>query len=759
MAAAKKKPQADDADSFKGFGAQPKPRPAAPLKFEEEEAAEEQFDEGEGEEFRPQPEYRMYTDAGFAASRSVSQSVTLARHAGHPTPVLTAAADLQPGELLLVVPSLGLVEGAFQEAPEVEDLHVAMLEGGLTPAQRRVLDLVDGLTALPAAAAASSGGHAGAPAGAGAAAAAALQQQLPLPSLATLDVKFWASRGRRDSAAPEFGAKRLRQLLGRCAISDTERDAAVTQARHERPSGFAGLWPEFSLLGHSCAPNTSLLVVGDRLFVHAVNDVPKGTPLTRNYLGASVFAPLSVRHEELAELRGGGEAAAGGAPACSCPRCTLEARVSEGLRETLDGAHEWLQTEARATWNAANEGEDEVLLQGLLEETEIIVSEVEAAVDAEPGLEDEEREWLRASVYDVYDLLVVVDELLNKNQADATYLRLCLDIISSTTPGAENHVQVALKNLVLQQTIIDAYQGLLSRERSGQGGKTRKQKATLQALAKGVLNAKDNMLDAMLVRYGWQDDRTYTQLTEALQAYVDGMEQMSAMAAQGVTELTREMEVDGVNVQIVDRMGISAAPGGEGGEGDEDGEDGGSQRTVRSVMQDGIQLSFIDDYVGGGAGTSASGRQGSSAGGTTAAAAQARLAPPAAGGASGSDDDGFMEDFDLGDVGAGEAGAGGVWEEVTLYGEEAEAVAAALQAQGGGGLASHAIVAEQQDEGGDEDDDLLQDIMDIEGALGGPGEQPPAQPPAASQLQPPQQQRREAGAVAGAGGGAKAGRR
>ena len=39
--------------------------------------------------------------------------------------------------------------------------------------------------------------------------------------------------------------------------------------------------------------------------------------------------------------------------------------------------------------------------------SQIIVSEVEAAVEAEPGLDDEEKEWLRASVYDVYDLLVV----------------------------------------------------------------------------------------------------------------------------------------------------------------------------------------------------------------------------------------------------------------------------------------------------------------------------------------------------------------
>lgn len=31
----------------------------------------------------------------------------------------------------------------------------------------------------------------------------------------------------------------------------------------------AGIWPEFSLLNHSCAPNTVAVLVGDRILVRA----------------------------------------------------------------------------------------------------------------------------------------------------------------------------------------------------------------------------------------------------------------------------------------------------------------------------------------------------------------------------------------------------------------------------------------------------------------------------------------------------------
>jgi SET and MYND domain-containing protein len=55
--------------------------------------------------------------------------------------------------------------------------------------------------------------------------------------------------------------------------------------RHERPNGFIGVWPEFSLLRHSCAPNSSACVVDNFMLVHATDDIPERGEVTANKLG------------------------------------------------------------------------------------------------------------------------------------------------------------------------------------------------------------------------------------------------------------------------------------------------------------------------------------------------------------------------------------------------------------------------------------------------------------------------------------------
>lgn len=71
--------------------------------------------------------------------------------------------------------------------------------------------------------------------------------------------------------------------------------------RHQKPMGFIGVWPEFTMLNHSCAPNVSVTVVGDRMLLHASADVPAGGELTTNYIGRYVAAPLAVRRARLQE--------------------------------------------------------------------------------------------------------------------------------------------------------------------------------------------------------------------------------------------------------------------------------------------------------------------------------------------------------------------------------------------------------------------------------------------------------------------------
>ncbi|GLC35516.1 hypothetical protein PLESTB_000199100 [Pleodorina starrii] len=575
---------------FKGFGEPPKApkKPERQMAFDPEDELEPAAGgpelEGEDEEeIVLMPSYQMYTDVGYKAPRYIGQ-LKLDRPEGEPLPVLCSTTTLLPGELALVSPALGLAEGGFQQVPELEDLHAAILEDGPGPAQRRVLTLLDSLRpGQPTSPASSSSPSA---------AAAAAPPEAVLPSLTTLDVKFWSGRG-RDAAAPAFDSRRLMRLLSRTAIADDSQDPAAMQARHQKPVGYVGLWPEAALLAHSCVPNTSQLVVGDRLFMHVTEELQPGASLSRNLIGAAITAPLSVRQAAVAEaLAEQGVAAAEPPPlpalrACRCPRCELEASVSEGLRDTLEEAHAWYVNEATEAWNKANESEDLALLRGLLEECETIVAEVEEAVQGEPGLDDEQQDWLRASAYDVYDMLVTLDELVNQDAADLDVLRTCLELIRVHSPGSGSHMMVALKHESLRRHRLEVFNEMLKREgrvgrKAGGDVISKTDRRKLAALKQAADLAAEFRIEAVVLRYGLVTEAIIGQLTEGLETYVEGLEQMSVMAAQGMTELTREMEVEGVRVQIVDRLEVSeASRAGPGAQ--------------QVVSQDGVQLMVVED--------------------------------------------------------------------------------------------------------------------------------------------------------------------
>lgn len=86
-------------------------------------------------------------------------------------------------------------------------------------------------------------------------------------------------------SVPPLGSKALMRLLQASSWGEEFRDPAASQVRHERPAGFIGVWPEFSLLRHSCSPNSSAVVVDRFMLVHATEDIPDGGEVTANKLG------------------------------------------------------------------------------------------------------------------------------------------------------------------------------------------------------------------------------------------------------------------------------------------------------------------------------------------------------------------------------------------------------------------------------------------------------------------------------------------
>ena len=91
---------------------------------------------------------------------------------------------------------------------------------------------------------------------------------------------------------------------------------------------FNGLWPEFALLNHSCAPNTSALVVGGRLLLRAARPVLEGDELTTSYLGQARFGHAAERRAALAADYGFH---------CQCSRCEKMSCGKGGRENTKAG--------------------------------------------------------------------------------------------------------------------------------------------------------------------------------------------------------------------------------------------------------------------------------------------------------------------------------------------------------------------------------------------------------------------------------------
>lgn len=86
-----------------------------------------------------------------------------------------------------------------------------------------------------------------------------------------------------------------------------------------------GVFPEFSLLNHSCAPNTAApVLLKDRLLLRTAVAVPAGNELTTSYLGLAGGMPSQQRQQLLQQHYGF---------VCKCHRCKVGAHVS---------SHGWL---------------------------------------------------------------------------------------------------------------------------------------------------------------------------------------------------------------------------------------------------------------------------------------------------------------------------------------------------------------------------------------------------------------------------------
>ncbi|GIL64548.1 hypothetical protein Vafri_18447 [Volvox africanus] len=220
-----------------------------------------------------------------------------------------------------------------------------------------------------------------------------------------------------------------------CFGDDTE-DLAACECRGEQPRGHIGLWPEFALFNHSCAPNTSNYVIGDSMVVRACRPIKTGEEVTICYLGRPQLLPFSRRISILSEDYGF---------ECSCTRCTAEQahfeKVEDVYMELFEDVNEQLGPaflEARAAGDLEAIGEVQRKVQSWLRRLYGLFRKTLLAPDV--------RHYVIASLYDAYDLLFSCTGALGQGE-DASSLQASLKAIEAVSAGSDLHVLLAVRHL------------------------------------------------------------------------------------------------------------------------------------------------------------------------------------------------------------------------------------------------------------------------------------------------------------------------
>ncbi|GLC35445.1 hypothetical protein PLESTB_000206400 [Pleodorina starrii] len=403
---------------------------------------------------------------------------------------LVATRDIALGELVMATPPLVLVTSPQRQRPSGELVVDEILErrlysskwfsvlyDGSSRSCKSQLELApDADAAAPAAAAAEAEASGSSPAAASAssseAADAPRSARPPEPILASTSAPspaaataapaekkkgFLASRGpamRRGKgsaaagAAGDLGAAaaqlplpdrreqtRLAKVVKFNCFGDDAEDLAACECRGEQPRGHIGLWPEFALFNHSCAPNTINYVVGEAMVVRASRHIKAGEEVTICYLGRPQLLPVSRRISILAEDYGF---------ECSCARCTAEQahydKVEDVYMELFEAVTEQLGPaflEARAAADEEGVREVQRQVQAWLRRLYGLFRKTLLAPDV--------RQYVLASLYDAYDLLLSCADALGQGE-DASSLQASLKAIEAVSAGSDLHVLLAIRH-------------------------------------------------------------------------------------------------------------------------------------------------------------------------------------------------------------------------------------------------------------------------------------------------------------------------
>uniref|UniRef100_A0A7R9VHC9 SET domain-containing protein n=1 Tax=Chlamydomonas euryale TaxID=1486919 RepID=A0A7R9VHC9_9CHLO len=406
---------------------------------------------------------RLYTDAAYLPPPGAGP-ITLVKAPGGGRAIL-ATANIAPGEVVMVSSPV-----AFQTAPVGTDLRPEQLLQALDAAQlsdagsHRISLLYDGTVGstsqvVPldqffnaeahvkkAAAKAKAAAK-----GFGAKPVAAREPALATcrgfgdkqadssvsqpPSADTIMQGGAAAPGR--STVANSNSRRLEAVVKFNAYGHEHRDLAACEARQEDDSAYVGLWPEYALLNHSCAPNTSATLVGDRLVIRASRAIERGSDVTVSYLQEMAMTPAQRRRQYLSGAYGF---------TCMCNRCKLEDSQPEAVKQRVQSIHETVSSqEWQARTQAAYSSKDARLLRQMQEDAKALTDALEKDMD-EAKVGPEVQPWLRASAYSAYFLQALGSDVGKKDQLAVP--RSLLPYVAIVAPASDVHLLLTLEVLL-----------------------------------------------------------------------------------------------------------------------------------------------------------------------------------------------------------------------------------------------------------------------------------------------------------------------
>ena len=296
----------------------------------------------------------------------------------------------------------------------------------------------------------------------------------------TLSQKGFGAQPLPEAVSPPeapITSEDINSLLQSSSFGHVHTDLALSQTRGEPLSSFVGLWPELSLLNHSCAPNSVPVLVGDKIIVRSARQIRGGEEVTISYLGNERMMPASVRNKRLGQQDFNFE--------CNCFRCQIERKQPGEITRQIDTIHEWLMDKSliQTAKSALGAGDEE----RVNEIRQLCLVHEKNLMEKIAGLGVEEQLWLKSSVYGLFELLALCND---SAKSDPTIPASLSQLIAPVAPGSEPHLLLSLDRL------------LRAGEKARTGPET-------EAAAKDAIVAYG-------VRYGLIGDAVLTKIMDAL---------------------------------------------------------------------------------------------------------------------------------------------------------------------------------------------------------------------------------------------------